>query len=77
MPQLPDTLSVQWHLEAVVDPGGPVRGRDHQRKLDDLLLAKLGAQCLQIGFLDVLWPGGQQVGIAQDSLFRGIEQSGP
>jgi hypothetical protein len=33
--------SVQWDLEAVTDPGGPVRGRDHQRSLDHLFLAEL------------------------------------
>jgi hypothetical protein len=68
-------MSVQWHLEPVIDPAGPVRGRDHQGQLDDLFLVELGAQCLQIGLLDILWAGGQEVGIAQDCLLLGAEQS--
>jgi len=68
----PGPRSVQWHLESVVDPGGPVRGRDHQRQLDDLFLAEMSAELLQVSRLDIFRAGGQEVRIPQDCpLLRG------
>jgi len=64
------------HLESVIDPGGPVGGRDRQRELDDLFLVELGAQRLQIGLLDILRAGGQEVGIPQNGLLLGSEEAG-
>ena len=69
-------MSVQWHPESVIDPGGPVRGRDRQRELDDLFLAEVSAQRLQIGRLDIFRAGGQEVGIPQDCLLLSGEQAG-
>ena len=68
-------MSVEWHLESIIDPGGPVRGRDRQRELDDLFLAEVSAQRLQIGSLDIFRAGGQEVGIPQDCLLLRGEQT--
>ena len=69
-------MSVEGHLESVIDPSGPVRGRDRQRELDDLFLVELGTQRLQIGLLDILRAGGQKVGIPQNGLLLGSEEAG-
>jgi len=69
-------VSVEGHLESVIDPSGPVRGRDRQRELDDLFLVELGTQRLQIGLLDILRAGGQKVGIPQNGLLLGSEEAG-
>ena len=69
------SVSVQGHLEPVIDPGGPACGRDNHRKLDDLFLAELGAQRLQIRLLDILRAGGQEVGIPQNGLLLGGEET--
>jgi hypothetical protein len=63
-------------LESVIDPGGPVRGRDRQRELDDLFLVELGAQRLQIGLLNILRARGQEVGIPQYGQLLGSEETG-
>ena len=71
------SVSAEGHLEPVIDPGGPARGRDRDRELNDLFLVELGAQCLQIGLLDILRAGGQEVGISQNGLLFGGEEAGP
>ena len=71
------SVSVEGHLESVIDPSGPVRGRDRQRELDDLFLIQVSAQGFQIGLFDILWTCGQEVGVPQDRLFLGGKEAGP
>ena len=70
------SVSVQGHLEPVIDPGGPAGGRDNHRKLDDLFLAELGAQRVQVGLLNILRASGQEVGIPQNGLLLRSEEAG-
>ena len=69
------SISVEGHLESVIDPSGPVRGRDRQRELNNLFLAEVGIQCLQIGLLDILRAGSQEIGIPQNGLLLGSEET--
>ena len=69
--------SVEGYLESVIDPSGPVRGRDRQRELDDLFLVEMGTQGFQIGLFDILRPCGQEVGVPQDGLFFSGKEAGP